>query len=49
MVDESSELVHIRTPEALTSKEVKELLRIVKKSDYKLVDELSQTPFNISI
>lgn len=31
------------------SQEIEELLRIIKKSDYKVVDHLSQTPSKISI
>lgn len=33
----------------VVSQEVEELLRIIKKSDYKVVDHLSQTPSKISI
>lgn len=32
-----------------TTQEVEELLKIIRKSDYKLVDHLSQTPSKISI
>lgn len=32
-----------------TAQEVEELLKIIRKSDYKLVDHLSQTPSKISI
>lgn len=36
-------------PGTYSSQEVEELLRIIRKSDYKMVDQLSQTPSKISI
>ncbi|XP_050893707.1 uncharacterized protein LOC127100532 [Lathyrus oleraceus] len=36
-------------PSASSSQEVEELLRIIRKSDYKVVDHLSHTPSKISI
>lgn len=36
-------------PGTSSSQEVKELLRLIRKSDYKVIDHLSQTPHKISI
>lgn len=36
-------------PGTSSSQEVEKLLRIIRKSDYKVVDQLSQTPSKISI
>ncbi|XP_050875925.1 uncharacterized protein LOC127079584 [Lathyrus oleraceus] len=36
-------------PETSSSQEVEELLRLIRKSDYKVIDHLNQTPSKISI
>lgn len=36
-------------PETSSSQEVEELLRLIRKSDYKVIDHQSQTPIKISI
>ncbi|XP_050916839.1 uncharacterized protein LOC127132020 [Lathyrus oleraceus] len=52
---DNQELVQINVPQqsaipsASSSQEVEELLRIIKKSDYKVVDQLSKTSSKISI
>ncbi|KAI5387225.1 hypothetical protein KIW84_073389 [Lathyrus oleraceus] len=46
-VDE--EPVQKEAPEGLFEKDVEEFMKIIKKSDYKVVDQLNQTPSKISI
>ncbi|XP_050918819.1 uncharacterized protein LOC127136279 [Lathyrus oleraceus] len=55
VVADNQETVQINVPQqnimpsASSSPDVEELLRIIRKSDYKVVDQLSQTPSKISI
>ncbi|XP_050914897.1 uncharacterized protein LOC127129815 [Lathyrus oleraceus] len=41
--------MHLSPKAAVTREEAEEFLRIIKKSDYKVVDQLSQTPSKISM
>ncbi|XP_050915375.1 uncharacterized protein LOC127130402 [Lathyrus oleraceus] len=41
--------MHLSPKAAVTREEAEEFLRIIKKSDYKVVDQLNQTPSNISM
>ncbi|XP_050914623.1 uncharacterized protein LOC127129497 [Lathyrus oleraceus] len=41
--------MHLSLKAAVTHDEVEEFLRIIKKSDYKVVDQLNQTPSKISM
>lgn len=41
--------MHLSPKVAVTREEVEEFLRIIKKSDYKVVDQLNQTPSKISM
>ncbi|XP_050889558.1 uncharacterized protein LOC127094827 [Lathyrus oleraceus] len=53
VVGNNSESVSANAPNAVpgtsSSQEVEELLRLIRKSDYKVIDHLSQTPSKISI
>lgn len=53
MVSDNSESVQVNTPNAVpgtsSSQEVERLLRLIRKSNYKVIDHLSQTPSKISI
>ena len=46
MVDE--EPAQKEAPEGSFEKDVEEFMKIIKKSDYKIVDQLNQTPSKIS-
>ena len=41
--------LHLSPKAAVTREEAEEFLRIIKKSDYKVVDQLNQTPSKISM
>ncbi|XP_050908310.1 uncharacterized protein LOC127121930 [Lathyrus oleraceus] len=41
--------IHLSPKAAVTREEAEEFLRIIKKSDYKVVDQLNQTPSKISM
>lgn len=53
MVGDNSESVPVNAPNVVpgtsSSQEVEELLRLIRKSDYKVIDPLSQTPSKVSI
>lgn len=53
MVGENLEYVPVNAPNAVpgtsSSQEVEELFRLIRKSDYKVIDHLCQTPSKISI
>jgi uncharacterized protein (DUF1499 family) len=41
--------LHLSPKTGVTREEAEEFLRIIKKSDYKVVDQLNQTPSKISM
>lgn len=53
VICDNSGSIQVNTPNVVpvtsSSQEVEELLRLIRKSDYKVIDHLSQTPSKISI